>query len=195
MQLILSVTGGLVRDALGAVFAEAGADVSAPERLVDIQRLLADQPGAVLVANQVPDVGTCWAGGRRVVALDGLSDVERQAMHEAGAEVVVPSDRSLDAIVAAVREPDAAAPDVVSIDAQARPARRLLTPREVEVVRLISKGLTGGEIAEALGVRPKTVENHKQRMFAKLDVQNQAHAVARCARLGFLDRESVALAS
>ena len=62
----------------------------------------------------------------------------------------------------------------------------MLTPRQIEVVQLIARGLTSHEIAEELGVRPKTVENYKQRVFTRLGVQNQAHAVARCARMGLV---------
>jgi DNA-binding NarL/FixJ family response regulator len=62
-----------------------------------------------------------------------------------------------------------------------------LTGRELEVLRLIGAGRTTREIATLLGVSRRTVENHKRRIFAKLDVQSQAHAVASAARLGLLD--------
>lgn len=62
----------------------------------------------------------------------------------------------------------------------------MLTRRQLEVVELIAGGLTSQEIAVGLGVRPKTVENYKQRLFVKLGVQNQAHAVARCSHLGLI---------
>ena len=68
----------------------------------------------------------------------------------------------------------------------------MLTRRQIEVVRLIGQGLTSQEIALQLGVRPKTVENYKQRVFVRLGVQNQAHAVARCARMGLMDDDLVA---
>jgi DNA-binding NarL/FixJ family response regulator len=61
-----------------------------------------------------------------------------------------------------------------------------LTGRELKVLRLIGAGRTTREISGALGVSRRTVENHKRRIFAKLDVQSQAHAVASAARLGLL---------
>jgi DNA-binding NarL/FixJ family response regulator len=61
-----------------------------------------------------------------------------------------------------------------------------LTGRELEVLRLIGAGRTTREISTLLGVSRRTVENHKRRIFAKLDVQSQAHAVASAARLGLL---------
>jgi DNA-binding NarL/FixJ family response regulator len=65
-------------------------------------------------------------------------------------------------------------------------AEPALTGRELEVLRLIGEGRTTREISIVLGVSRRTVENHKRRIFAKLDVQSQAHAVASAARLGLL---------
>jgi DNA-binding NarL/FixJ family response regulator len=61
-----------------------------------------------------------------------------------------------------------------------------LTSRELEVLQLVGSGLTTREISQKLEISPKTVENHKQRIFAKLGVQNQAHAVAIAMRRGML---------
>jgi DNA-binding CsgD family transcriptional regulator len=52
----------------------------------------------------------------------------------------------------------------------------------VEVLRAISSGHTTREISEQLEISAKTVENHKQRIFSKLGVQNRAHAIALSAR-------------
>jgi DNA-binding CsgD family transcriptional regulator len=54
------------------------------------------------------------------------------------------------------------------------------------VLRQIASGLTTQQSAAVLHVSPKTVDNHKQRIFAKLRVQNQAHAVAVAHRAGIL---------
>ena len=50
----------------------------------------------------------------------------------------------------------------------------------------IGAGSTTRGVAETMGISPKTVENHKQRIFSKLGVQNQAHAVAVAMRQGLL---------
>jgi len=47
-----------------------------------------------------------------------------------------------------------------------------LTPREREVMDLVVAGRHNREIAEALGISPRTVEVHKARMVAKLQVEN-----------------------
>jgi DNA-binding NarL/FixJ family response regulator len=57
-----------------------------------------------------------------------------------------------------------------------------LTPREREVLTLVAKGLAGKQVASLLGISPKTVEQHKTRIYDKLGVANQAAAVALAGR-------------
>lgn len=61
-----------------------------------------------------------------------------------------------------------------------------LTPRELDVLRLLGLGMRSAQIGTALGVRPTTVENHKRRVFAKLDVHGETQAVAVALRRGLL---------
>jgi HD-GYP domain-containing protein (c-di-GMP phosphodiesterase class II) len=56
----------------------------------------------------------------------------------------------------------------------ARPAG--LTPREVEILRLVARGLLNKEIARRLGIAPKTVGNHVEHIYAKLGVSSRAAA-------------------
>lgn len=60
--------------------------------------------------------------------------------------------------------------------------RRLeeLTPREREVMELVIAGRHNREIAEKLGISPRTVEVHKARMMAKLDADNIPQLVRIC---------------
>jgi DNA-binding NarL/FixJ family response regulator len=55
-----------------------------------------------------------------------------------------------------------------------------LSPREVEVLRLIAEGYANKQIAAELAISIKTVEKHRQRMMAKLDLHDTA-GVTRCA--------------
>jgi DNA-binding NarL/FixJ family response regulator len=64
--------------------------------------------------------------------------------------------------------------------------RPLLSGREIQVLGEIGAGGTTRHVAAVMGISPKTVENHKQRIFCKLGVQNQAHAVAVAMRQGLL---------
>lgn len=54
---------------------------------------------------------------------------------------------------------------------------RVLTPREREVLTAMADGLPTKVIARVLGVATKTVENHKLRIFEKLNVRTHAQAV------------------
>jgi DNA-binding CsgD family transcriptional regulator len=52
-----------------------------------------------------------------------------------------------------------------------------LTAREVEVLRLVSAGLTNPQVAERLYLSPRTIDAHLQRIYAKLDVSTRGAAV------------------
>jgi len=53
-----------------------------------------------------------------------------------------------------------------------------LSPREIEVIQWIEKGITTKEIALKLGLRYLTVETHRKNIFRKLKVKNAAELVA-----------------
>ena len=52
-----------------------------------------------------------------------------------------------------------------------------LTPRELEVLRLIARGLSNADIANQLVVGDATVKTHVARIFSKLDIHDRAQAV------------------
>ncbi|MEP6689378.1 MAG: helix-turn-helix transcriptional regulator [Gemmatimonadales bacterium] len=54
-----------------------------------------------------------------------------------------------------------------------------LTPREIEVAMLLSKGCSNRTIANRLGVSPHTARHHTQQVLAKLGVHSRAEAGAR----------------
>ena len=60
-----------------------------------------------------------------------------------------------------------------------------LSPREREVLRLISAGLANAEIAERLGISEKTVRNHVSNLFDKLGVWSRAQAIVFARDRGF----------
>ncbi len=63
-------------------------------------------------------------------------------------------------------------------------ARRLLTPREVEVLAAVGQGMSNKAIARRLGISAHTVKYHLEAIFTKLDVRSRAEAVTRGLRLG-----------
>lgn len=60
-----------------------------------------------------------------------------------------------------------------------------LTEREQEVLALVAQHRTNPEIADRLGLSPKTVRNHVSNVFAKLQVADRAEAIARAREAGW----------
>jgi DNA-binding NarL/FixJ family response regulator len=61
---------------------------------------------------------------------------------------------------------------------------QVLTPRELEVLLLISKGLSNAEIAAELFISPETVKTYVSRIFTKLDLRDRVQAVILAFRAG-----------
>lgn len=61
--------------------------------------------------------------------------------------------------------------------------RSELTPRELEVVHLLSQGCSYGRIAHRLGISEGTVTSHIKNLYRKLDVHTAAAAVFRALQL------------
>jgi DNA-binding NarL/FixJ family response regulator len=61
-----------------------------------------------------------------------------------------------------------------------------LTPRELQVLRLLSEGLSNHQIARRLGVSVRTVEAHLTHVYAKLGVGSRTEAVLVAQRKGLL---------
>jgi DNA-binding NarL/FixJ family response regulator len=64
-----------------------------------------------------------------------------------------------------------------------------LTEREIQVLRLIARGLTNRQIAQTLVVSTLTVKTHVQRIIGKLGVSDRTQAAVRAAELGLLTAE------
>jgi PAS domain S-box-containing protein len=62
-----------------------------------------------------------------------------------------------------------------------------LSPREVEVLRLLATGTTTAAIAQRLGISVVTVRNHVQRLLDRLGAHSRLAAVARARERGWLD--------
>jgi predicted ATPase/DNA-binding CsgD family transcriptional regulator len=76
------------------------------------------------------------------------------------------------------------APAAATVPSTGSSAAIGLSPREVDVLRLVAQRWTDPEIAEALFVSPRTVNAHVRSIFAKLEVANRREAAALATRLG-----------
>jgi len=62
----------------------------------------------------------------------------------------------------------------------------VLTEREVEVLRFLSRGLTTAQTGSELFISENTVKTHIRHILEKLEVSNRAEAVAKAAQLGLI---------
>ncbi|MFC7358957.1 response regulator [Nocardioides astragali] len=62
-----------------------------------------------------------------------------------------------------------------------------LTPREMEVLRLITRGLSNAEIGRELFISDTTVKTHVTRLLQKLDLRDRAQAIVLAYQTGLFD--------
>ena len=101
---------------------------------------------------------------------------------------------SREQVAALLRGSSGFAPDVVDavlaelgVPTPVPPERRRgLSDREVEVLRLVARGLTNKEVANALDLSPKTVGHHLEKIFAKVGVTTRAGATLFAMQHGLL---------
>ena len=119
---------------------------------------------------------------------------------QAGADGYLTKDQALDEVVAAVRAAQAhevLLPRAVIVeialrvaDARGRGAERPvtepLTPRELDVLRLLVEGLDSPTICERLAVAPNTLRTHVQNIMAKLGTHSKLETVAFALRNGLV---------
>ncbi len=166
------------------------------------------KPDVVLMDLRMPDIGGVAATRAiverdpqtRVVALTVASeDRDVTAVMSAGACGFLVKDAPVDDVAGAVRaaaqgaawlSPRAAeavlgrvrgtGPDT----GEGRTPAEDLTPRELDVLRLIARGLENVEIAAELDISPRTAKNHVSSILKKLRVPNRIQAAICAVRQG-----------
>ena len=61
-----------------------------------------------------------------------------------------------------------------------------LTPRELEVLRLLARGLSNAELAEQLTLSEATIKTHVTRIFTKLQIRDRVQAVVLAYETGLV---------
>ncbi|TCC05907.1 MULTISPECIES: response regulator [Kribbella] len=124
-------------------------------------------------------------------------DTDTEILHavEAGAAGYLLKDTPhadlLNGIRAAARGETVLAPPVAArlmsrLRTPAAPAAAQPSPRELEVLAAVARGLSNAEIGRELFIGEATVKTHLQRLFAKLDVDDRTRAVTVAIERGLL---------
>ncbi|MFG3714320.1 response regulator [Micromonospora sp. NPDC047730] len=185
--------------------------IEAEDDLAVVGEAASGEEGVALAAEATPDIVLM---DLRMPGLDGVGATERILAGPGGARVVVLTTYESDtdivravsagaagyllkdasraelaaAIRAAARGETVLAPSVASrlVQQVRTPAGPGLSAREIEVLRLVSQGLTNAEIGRALFISEATVKTHMYRVFSKLDVADRTAAVTTAMARGFL---------
>ncbi len=128
-------------------------------------------PVLVLVADEEQGAEALAAGARAVLYRNADATSIAAALSAAARGLVVLED--------AVAEPLRPRP-VISL------LPETLTPREREVLQLLSQGLSNRRIADVLGIGERTVKFHVNAILGKLGAQSRTEAVVLALRLGLV---------
>jgi DNA-binding NarL/FixJ family response regulator len=139
------------------------------------RRLAAEHPDvAVVVLTTYADdssvLEALHAGARSYLTKDADHADIAQALHAAAGGLTVFDPRVHATLLAATAAPSKPAPAPA-------PAPDDLTPREVEILGLIARGLTNPEIAAQLFLSNHTIKTHISRIFAKTGSRDRAAAI------------------
>jgi DNA-binding NarL/FixJ family response regulator len=128
------------------------------------------------------------SGGWAVVSPDSSADDVHSAITAATRGMVVVPSSSFNG-AAPRRDQDGAITDSERVDHQEDEGAfdEPLTPRELQVLRLLSRGLSNHEIAEDLGISDHTVKFHVSTIYSKLGVATRTAALRTGLRRGLIE--------
>lgn len=156
------------------------------------------KPAVVLMDLQLPGISgieatekliTAWPDARVLMFSTFARDEEVQAALRAGVLGYLQKSSSREDLLAAIRTV-AAGKRWLAEDLEARLKERTaepeITPREREILTLITQGNANKEIAAILGIGEDTVKQHVSRILMKLRVNDRAQATAEAIRRGLV---------
>jgi DNA-binding NarL/FixJ family response regulator len=133
-------------------------------------------PAVAIVADEVDAREALAAGARAALSRDADGESLAAAIRAAVQGLVVLDESFVSALLGDVRDAPAPAPDLVES----------LTPREIEVLQLLTQGLPNKGIAQRLGISDHTVKFHVNAILGKLGVQSRGEAIVQAVRLGLV---------
>jgi len=206
LRIVLADDHKILREGVRRGLESAGEEVvgeaSNGEEAVELARTL--MPDVILMDLSMPVLDGVAATMRicdenpeaRVVVLTMHDDATRtRAAISAGAVGYLTKGTSftqvLDTIRAAAAGKVVLSPQIaVSLLEAAREAaerEELLSDRQVQILQMIANGLGTKQVARELGITQKTVHNHLNAIYRRLDAQSLTQAVLSAVRLGIID--------
>ena len=122
-----------------------------------------------------------------LTTFDNEEDVFRAL--EAGARGYLLKDTTSEELVESLRRVHAGErvlPQAIASRLADRLVRPTLSPRELDVLRLVAKGRTNKELAAAMFISEETVKTHMKALFLKLGVHDRAEAVSVSLKRGII---------
>ena len=206
MRVVLADDHQILRDGIRRGLESAGEDVVGEaengEEAVELVR--ATMPDIVLMDLSMPVLDGVAATRRitdefpdvKVVVLTMHDDPARtRSALEAGAIAYLTKGTSFADVLDTLRRviageellsPQLAASMLRAADT-ADPNLDLLSTRQTEILQMIADGLSTKQVARELGITQKTVHNHLNAIYRRLDTQSLTHAVLSAVRLGIID--------
>ncbi len=133
------------------------------------------------------------APAARVIILTSFeTDEDIYRSVRAGAQGYLLKDTSLKEMVEAIRTVYSGKryiPREIAIRLAERMMRTDLTPREVEILKMLSKGPTNKQIGHALGISENTVKNHVNSIIEKLEVSDRTEAATIAIQRGLISTD------
>ena len=77
--------------------------------------------------------------------------------------------------------------DLTTVDLVRGEAEAVLSDRQIEILQAIADGSTTKQVARQLNITQKTVHNHLNAIYRRLDTQSLTHAVLSAVRLGIIE--------
>jgi DNA-binding NarL/FixJ family response regulator len=131
-----------------------------------------------------------FSNARIIVLTTFLNDMQVVRALKAGARAYVLKgqvDQDLSEVIRAVHAGQKRIPPEVAAELVEHTEEDELTPREIEVLRLIAGGNANKEIASRLSIAEDTVKSHVAKILAKLHANDRTHAVTIAVKRGIID--------
>lgn len=206
LKILLADDHKLLREGLRKSFEAAGdsivGEASTGEEAVALAKAL--QPDVVLMDLSMPVMDGIEATrlirdalpGVRVAVLTMHDDIDRtRDAIASGASAYISKGTSFGEVrqtVIRVAEGDtvlspALAGAMITAARETKANADLLSDRQIEILQAIADGKSTKQAGRYLGITTKTVHNHLNAIYRKLDAQSLTHAVLSAVRLGIID--------